>query len=134
MASGTQLVTLIPITKMDRAIGFYTKVLGGKLTMRAEGPMRNFWASLSLGGCEVWLVNPGEKERRKLAYNTLVVKDIRKFVASLKARKVKFGKAERMGPSTKVEGPVAYDEMGASAFFKDSEGNLLMLWQNGAGM
>ena len=34
-----------------------------------------------------------------------------------------------MNHHTKVDGPIAYEEFGASAFFKDSEGNLLMLWQ-----
>jgi hypothetical protein len=35
-----------------------------------------------------------------------------------------------MSKETKVEGPIAYESFGASAFFKDSEGNLLMVWQN----
>ncbi len=130
MVSGPQLVTLIPILKMDRAIKFYTKTLGGKLRYRGKGPMKNFWASLKVGGAEVWFVAPGEREKRRLAYQTFVVKNIKRFVTNLKQRGVKFEKADRMSKETKVEGPIAFDTFGASAFFKDSEGNLLMAWQN----
>ncbi len=130
MVTGPRMVTLIPIRNMDRAIRFYTKILGGKLGDRADGPMKNYWASLRVGGAEVWFVAPQQREKRKLAYQTFLVKDIRKYVADLKRRGVKFGKAERMNKGTKVEGPIAFDSFGASAFFKDSEGNMLMAWQN----
>jgi predicted enzyme related to lactoylglutathione lyase len=130
MVTGPRMVTLIPIRNMDRAIRFYTKILDGKLGDRADGPMKNYWASLRVGGAEVWFVAPQQREKRKLAYQTFLVKDIRKYVADLKRRGVKFGKAERMNKETKVEGPIAFDSFGASAFFKDSEGNMLMAWQN----
>jgi predicted enzyme related to lactoylglutathione lyase len=130
MPAGPQMVTLIPIKNMDRAIKFYTKVLGGKLGLRSSGQMKDFWASATVGGAEVWFVNPGPSEKRKLAYHAFVVQDIKKYVTTLKARGVKFQKAERMSKETKVDGPIAFDEFGASAFFKDPEGNLLMAWQN----
>ena len=130
MASGPQMVTLIPIVKMDRAIRFYTKTLGGKLVYRGEGPMKNFWASLKVGGADVWFVAPEAREKRKLSYQALLVKDIRKYVANLKRRGVKFEKAVRTNKDTKVEGSIAFEPFGASAFFKDTEGNLLMAWQN----
>src|SRR5712692_1608467 len=120
MASSARMVTLIPIRKMDRAIKFYTKTLGGRLVDRARGPMRNFWASLKVGGAEVWFVNPPEREKRKLAYQSFLVKDIKRYVALLKRKGIKFEKAERSSKETKVEGPIAFDKWGASAFFKDS--------------
>ncbi|MCI4354890.1 MAG: VOC family protein [Thermoplasmata archaeon] len=123
-------MTLIPIKNMTRAVRFYTKTLGGKLLYRGEGPMKDAWASLLVGGAQVWFVTPGVREKRKLAYQTFLVKDIRKFVAGLRRRGVKFEKASRMSKETKVEGPIAFDPFGASAFFKDTEGNLLMAWQN----
>jgi predicted enzyme related to lactoylglutathione lyase len=134
MASGTRMVTLIPIRNMNRAIRFYTTTVGGKLTMRAPGRMRNFWASLQFGPDEVWLIAPEKHERRTLAYSALVVKNIKGFVNGLQRKRVKFQRAVRMGPETKVVGPIAYDPNGASAFFKDSEGNQMMVWQNGPGM
>jgi len=130
MAAGPKMVTLIPVRKMNRAIKFYTKILGGRVVERARGPMKDFWASAKVGGAEVWFVAPGVREKRKLAYQTFLVKDIRKYVAKLRARGVRFEKPERMSKETKVEGPVAFDTYGASAFFKDTEGNLLMAWQN----
>jgi predicted enzyme related to lactoylglutathione lyase len=130
MAAEARLVPLIPIRKMDRAIKFYAGALGAKVVYRGRGAMKDFWASVKVGGTEVWFVAPEKREARKLSYHTFVVKDIRKFVAQLQRRKVKFEKAERMNKDTKIEGPIAFDPFGASAFFKDTEGNLLMAWQN----
>jgi predicted enzyme related to lactoylglutathione lyase len=134
MASGTRLVTLIPIRNMNRAIKFYTKAVGGKLKERGNGRMRNFWASMKLGDAEVWFIAPEKFERRTLAYTLLMVKNIRASVKKLQRNGVKFQRAERMGPDTKVEGPIAFESIGASAFFKDSEGNLMMVWQSSSPM
>jgi len=130
MFSKAKLATLLPITKMDRAIKFYTKSLGGKLTYRGEGEMRNFWASLRLGPNDIWLIAPQKREKRTLAYSTFLVKNIKTAVRELQRKGVKFQRAEKMGPESRIDGPIAFDPFGASAFFKDSEGNLLMLWQN----
>lgn len=132
MAEGATLVSLIPIKKMNRAIKFYTKCLGATVEDRGEGEMKDYWASLQLGGSTVWFVAPEKREKRKLAYHNFVVKDIRKFVASLQRNDVEFEKPVRMSKRTKVEGPIAFDKMGGSAFFYDSEGNLLMAWQRPA--
>lgn len=134
MAKKEQLVSLIPIKKMDRAIEFYTKKLGAKLQMRGEGEMADGWAAMNVAGCDVWFVNPGEIEKRKLAYHTFVTPNIKKFVAGLQKRGVKFDKADPSSKETKVTGPIAWEMYGASAFFKDSEGNLLMAWQNAVPM
>ena len=129
--SDARLATLVPIRNMDRAVKFYTESLGGKLTYRAtEGEMKDSWASVKVGRNEFWLIAPAIHEKRTLAYSTFVVKDIRSVVSDLKSRGVKFSRAERMSKETKVEGPIAFDSFGASAFLKDSEGNLLMIWQN----
>lgn len=129
MAKKASWGTLIPIRDMSRAVRFYTKTMGAKLTYRAPGAMRNFFASLDYAGTTVWLVAPQKVEKRALAYNVLLVPNIRRFVADLQRKGVKFQRAERMGPETKVEGPISFDPFGAAAFFKDPEGNLLMAWQ-----
>ncbi len=98
--------------------------------MRGEGDMNDAWASVSVGKAEFWLGKPERREKRSLAYSTFLVKDIRQEVSELKNRGVKFLKGEKMGKDTKVEGPITFAEWGSSAFFKDSEGNLLMVWQN----
>ncbi len=127
--SDSYTVTLVPVKNMDRAVKFYTESLGGKLLFRDTGEMKDSWASMKMGKSEFWLVNPGIREKRTLAYSTYVVKDIRAVVKDLQSRSVKFQKADRMSKETKVEGPIAFEEYGASAFLKDSEGNLLMIWQ-----
>ena len=37
--------------------------------------------------------------------------------------------SRKMDDNTVIDGPVATDAFGATAFFQDCEGNLLMLWQ-----
>ena len=130
MAKGARLVTLMPVRNMNRAIKFYTKTLGGRMGDRGRGVMRDFWASATLGGAEIWLVAPSEREKRNLAYSTLLVRNIKSYVKGLQRKGVKFQRAERSGPETRIDGPIAFEQFGASAFFKDSEGNLLMVWQN----
>jgi len=122
--------TLVPVRNMGRALKFYTKTLGGSLNMRAKGDMKNSWASVSLGKSEFWLVTPKKPEKRDLAYSVFVVKDIKKTVSGLRKRRVRFLRAERMGAESKVDGPISYSPYGAGAMLKDSEGNLLMLWEN----
>ena len=129
MPDGPKLETLIPIRKMDPALTFYTKALRAPVTDRATGAMKNSWAAGKVCGAEVWFTGVEKWEKRSLAYQTFVVKDIRRFVAKLKRAGVAFEKAERMSKETKIDGPMAFDVYGASAFFKDSEGNLLMVWQ-----
>lgn len=130
MFSKARLTTIVPIRNMNRAIRFYTKVLGAKMGDRGRGAMKNFWASVRFGQVEIWLIAPEKREKRTLAYSNFVVKNIRAVVKELQKKGVRFQRAERMGPDTRVEGPIAFESFGASAFFNDSEGNLFMVWQN----
>jgi len=130
MLSESRLATLIPIRDMDRAIKFYTKTLGGKLEFRGAGEMKDAWAALTVGGSPVWLIAPEKREKRALAYNTFLVGDAKSAVDELKRKGVKFLRAQRMGPDSRIEGPITYESFGASAFFRDSEGNVMMIWQN----
>ncbi|MCI4322495.1 MAG: VOC family protein [Thermoplasmata archaeon] len=134
MASKARLATLIPIKNMNRALRFYTKVLGGELLYRGEGEMKDGWASLKLATQDIWLIAPEKRESRKLAYTTFLVDNIEGFVSGLVKKGVKFDKPMKMSKETKIKGPVAYDSMGAAAFFKDTEGNLFMVWQGDPSM
>ena len=134
MAKSPELVTLIPIRNMSRAIRFYTKQLGGKVTMRGTGEMKNSWSSMSIAGHHVWLVAPDKREKRSLAYTTLLVKDAKRFVRTLQSRGVRFQRGESMGPDSTVDGPVVSTPYGTTAFFKDTEGNLWMIFQIPSGM
>ena len=130
MLSKAGFATSVPIRNMDRAIKFYIRTLGGSLNMRGQGEMKNYWASVNVGKTEFWMVKPDKHEKRELAYSTFVVKDIKKTVVRLKRKGVRFLRAERMSPESKIDGPISYSLYGAGAMFKDSEGNLFMLWEN----
>jgi predicted enzyme related to lactoylglutathione lyase len=131
MLSKAEFATITPVKNMDRAIKFYTKTLGGKLEMRAPGDMKDMWASIRIGKQAFWL-GPRDPKLKKLdfAFSTFVVKDIKAEVSDLRKRGAKFQRAEKNSTITKIDGPISYSEFGAGAFFNDSEGNLLMLWQN----
>ncbi len=129
MVFEAKFASIIPIRNMNRALKFYTGKLGGKLLMRAEGEMKDNWASVKVAKSEFWLVTPQKHEKRDLSYSVFVVKNIKHTVSDLKKKGVRFQRAERMGENTRIEGSIAYEEFGAVAFFKDTEGNLLMLWQ-----
>src|SRR5271155_3269945 len=130
MLDKASFVTFVPVKKMDRAIKFYTEGLGGKVTSKGEGDMEDSWASVKVGKHEFWLIKPESWEKRELAYNAFIVDDIKAAVAGLKSKGVKFSRAEKVTPDTKIDGPIAKHAWGSEAFFKDSEGNQLMLWQD----
>jgi aspartate oxidase len=98
--------------------------------------MKDMWASMKIGKEEFWLIStPGAQEKKPdLAFSTFVVKNIKREVSDLKKRGVKFETAEMNEWTTKVDGPISYDRVGATAFFKDSEGNLLMLFEGNGSM
>ncbi len=130
MLSNSHHAALIPIKNLDRALKFYTGSLGGKLNQRGEDEMKDSWASVSIGKAELWLIKPEKREKMELAYNVFLVEDMKKTVAGLTKKGVKFERGEAMGPGSKVDGPITTTPWGAkSAFLKDSEGNLLMLWE-----
>jgi predicted enzyme related to lactoylglutathione lyase len=121
---------LVTVKKMERAVKFYTEALGGKLLSKAEGDMADSFASIKVGKTEFWLIIPDTWEKRELAYSAFVVDDIKATVDALKSKGVRFSRAEKVTPDTKIDGPIARHKWGAEAFFKDSEGNQLMLWQS----
>lgn len=130
LSAASKHATLIPVKDMDRAVRFYTSTLGGELVHRMEGEMKDSWASIQLSGCDFWLVAPEEREKRELAYDVFMVDDIEAAVKGLKEKGVRFSRGEKTEKDSRVEGPITYDSTGAAAFFKDTEGNLLMLYQS----
>jgi predicted enzyme related to lactoylglutathione lyase len=130
MLSKSSFAAIIPIRNLDRALKFYTELLGGRLKMRGEGEMKDDWASVTINKAEFWLLKPEKHEKMTLAYNVFIVDDIKQAVGGLTKKGAKFLPGEKMGPGSKVDGAITSTPWGAkSAFLKDTEGNLLMLWQ-----
>lgn len=130
MLGESDVVIIVPIIDMDRAITFYVDLLGGSLNWRGEGEMKDSAASVNIGKTEFWFSRPEKLEERKLAYTAFSVKNIKEVVSGLQKKGVNFESAESMGSDTRIEDPITYTPYGAAAFFKDSEDNLLMLWEN----
>jgi catechol 2,3-dioxygenase-like lactoylglutathione lyase family enzyme len=129
MALKAEVVTLIPVKKMARAIEFYTKKLDAKVLMRGYGEMKDWWSSIEIADREFWLVGADATEKRKLAYQALTVKNIKKAVAKLTDKGVKFEKGEAGEMGDTVDGPISSGKNGSTAFFKDTESNLWMVIQ-----
>ena len=130
MLSKSNYATIVPILNMNRAIRFYTKTLGGKLVERAPGDMKDVWASIKIGKTSFWL-GPRDPKLKKLdfAFNTFIVKNIKREVRELEKRGASFQRAVKSMTSFRVDGPIDLTDIGASSYFNDSEGNLLMIWQ-----
>ncbi len=115
----------IPADDVKRASAFYKKAFG--------------WSIEQMGGMEYWGLTTTEVNEQRMPKNpgainggmgarggplkvpvvTIAVKDIDKTIATIvKLGGKAVGKKESIG------------EMGFTAYFKDSEGNTIGLWQN----
>ena len=113
----------IPFDDRDRAHGFYEKAFGWQLmpmpemdyTMAMSGP------SGDRGPTEAGYIDGGMMKREEPFTAPNVVIDVENIETALKA-------VNEAGGSTVVERQQVGD-MGFSAYFRDSEGNLMGLWE-----
>ena len=113
----------IPYDDGDRARSFYEKAFGWQLqplpemgyTLVMSGP------SGDEGPSEPGFINGGMMQREEPYTAPNIVIDVENLEASLKA-------VNEAGGSTVVE-RLAVGDMGFAAYFKDSEGNLVGLWE-----
>ena len=108
-------VTVI-VSNLDKAVDFYTKTLGLKLTMLAKGN----WATIAAPGLTIGLhpssahgPQPGNSESLSIG---LEVDDLSKAMEELKGKGIEFGY-------------VMDDKEVKVAFFKDQDNNPLYLAQ-----
>ncbi len=130
MSTGIHHVALT-VTDLDRALDFYTNVLGfrrGRWLRGPDGPSRIVFVETPGGGCielfhrhEGAVAAPPRTDNRTLGWNPLAfaVSDIDAEVARLKALGVRF--TAEPGPSR--PGAIRV------AFFPDPDGNTLELFQ-----
>lgn len=118
----------VPFEDQERASEFYRTAFGWDLSpmpemayvMVATGPT----APQGGGPEEAGFINGGMLARSAPIGGPVLVVDCDDIDETLV-------EVERLGGTT-VEAKVAVGEMGFSAYFKDSEGNLMGLWQSAA--
>jgi uncharacterized protein len=118
----------IPFEDQDRANAFYTKAFNWQLasmpgmgyTLVTTGP-----SSEETGPTEPGYINGGMLQRQEPITSPVLVID----VADIDATLTQVGE---LGGST-VRGREPVGDMGFAAYFTDSEGNLVGLWETAAG-
>src|SRR5512141_288965 len=114
----------IPFEDQDRASTFYADAFGW--TMNPLPEMRYVLATTGPSDqgppSEPGFINGGLLERGLPVGGPVITVDVEDIDATLE-------KVEELGGTT-VSAKQAVGEMGFSAYFKDSEGNLMGLWQN----
>lgn len=114
-----KLVIDVRARDLDRAVKFYTEVLG--LTCRVQA---KDWAGIAVGDAEIHLYKDGGVSENVELY----VDDIDAEVMRMKEKGVKF--ISGMGKPSAVsvdENTITEFPFGRLAYFKDSEGNELAL-------
>ena len=114
----------IPYDDQERAHAFYAEAFGWTMVPLPE--MRYVLATTGPSDegppSEPGFINGGLLERGLPVVGPVVVLDVADIDASL-------AQIESLGGTT-VSAKQPVDDMGYSAYFKDSEGNLMGLWEN----
>lgn len=119
MIAGVKHVS-IPVKDQDKALKFYTEILGFEVLTDAEfGPDGQRWIELKIPGAEtqVVLFTPEGHEDRVGTFSNIVFfsDDIKKTYKELKAKGVKFTK------------DLTEEPWGTFTIFQDPEGNTFCL-------
>jgi catechol 2,3-dioxygenase-like lactoylglutathione lyase family enzyme len=124
MLSDAGVVTTLPVSDLDRARRFYREMLG--LRPSKELPQGLLYECAGGGRFLLYMTSPrppGEKTQM-----SFVVEDIEEEVEDLKADGVSF---EEFDVSTLgTAGSIAYTRWAQSAWFRDTEGNLIAITQS----
>ena len=114
----------IPFDDGERASTFYSEAFGWTLSSMPDMHYVLVTTGPSDQGPpgEPGFINGGMLSRGEPVTSTVVTVDVDDIDATL-------AEVERLGGAT-VRGKAAVGDMGYSAYFTDSEGNLMGLWQN----
>jgi predicted enzyme related to lactoylglutathione lyase len=114
----------IPFENVERASAFYGEAFGWQLTGLPEMSYVLATTGPSDQGppSEPGFINGGLLERAQPVEGPVIVVDVEDIEAALES-------VEKLGGTT-VSAKQAVGDMGFSAYFKDSEGNLMGLWQS----
>lgn len=123
--SGSVVHFEIPADNVERAQGFYREAFGWEINAMPEmdytilGTTKTDEAGMPT---EPGAINGGMLQRAAPVTTPCIVIDVEDIDAVLAT-------IEALGGST-VQGKIAVGEMGHAAYFSDSEGNTMGLWQN----
>ena len=126
MLKELNIMAVLPASDMSRATDFYTNVLG----LDSPEPMNEENLLFHSGDGTSFLVyktdNAGSARNTQMGWTT---GDIDADVAALRNRGVVF--EEYDFPEMKTDDGIAVMPVGRAAWFRDSEGNILNLFQRG---
>ena len=112
MTEFKKLIIDVKVDDLNRAVDFYSNVLGLQLIHKA-----NDWASFEVSGAEIHLyLHGGIKQGLEFR-----VSNIEREVEILKAKGVKFFIDKNQKGFTKITNEIMEFSWGKDAFFKDSE-------------
>lgn len=119
----------IPVDKMDRAKKFYSEVFDWKI-MEVPGGAPGEMYTMVIGAktdengttVDKGAINGGMFEREKPLVHPIITIDVEDIDAALDKIKKRGGKIAMK--------KTAMGDMGAYAYFEDSEGNVMGLWQS----
>jgi predicted enzyme related to lactoylglutathione lyase len=122
MLQSAPIRAYIPVTDVSRARKFYEGTLG-------LVPKREFAGGViyECGGCEVYMYPTSNAGTSKASQAFWEVKDVEAEVKELKTRGVKFEEYDIPGASMKNS--IATGGGAKTAWFKDTEGNILAVSQ-----
>ncbi|MBI3120133.1 MAG: VOC family protein [Candidatus Kerfeldbacteria bacterium] len=125
MLKNAHLMMQVPVRRMDRAVQFYSKKLGLTLSRRGKGTLSTVWSEIAGKRFKLWL---GPKHWQMVFW----VRSVATEVADLQRRGVEFQPIRRTLGGTKSSRWILDLPNGRVAFFKDSEGNPMMLFEGRA--
>lgn len=110
---------------LDRAISFYTQFFKFSLLGKIEEADADPWAALKTENAIIWL----GKEGTSTGLILLIDKDMERFVNQLGDKGVIFFLPEKFKNKSLENSKILKTEWGTHAWFNDSEGNVVMLFQ-----
>jgi len=122
MLSTAPIRAYIPAANLQRARGFYEQTLG-----LPPGEEYGGGVVYRCGGAEVFMYQTSNAGTSKASQAFWQVKDVEAEVAELKARGVVFEEYDM--PGIKMKNSIATGGGAKTAWFKDSEGNIMAVSQ-----
>ena len=124
MLSDAAVLTTLPVSDLERAKRFYRE----KLTLRPVQELPQGLLYECADGGRFLLYQTSAQSPSEHTQMSFVVSDIEGEIGDLKSDGVSFEKYDR--PDLSTVGSIAYTRSAESAWFRDSEGNLIGITQS----